>query len=152
MLDMIPVRVHSRVSIDATSGCWIWTGSGARGGYAVAKVNGKTRTVHRWFYELAVGPIPDGMTLDHTCHDPSVCLGGSDCPHRRCVNPAHLVPISNDENMAKGGKTNLNRSICRRGRHDLGEVGIYVDSDGSNRCRGCRAEAKARYAAKIAAR
>ena len=44
---------------------------------------------HRVFHSYFKGPIPDGVILDHTCHNPKTCAGGRTCPHRRCVNPDH---------------------------------------------------------------
>jgi hypothetical protein len=70
--------------------CWRWPGALDREGYG--KVNifyaGSRRTVpaHRVAYIIEVGPIPEGMALDHTCRV------------RNCVNPRHLDPVSIAEN------------------------------------------------------
>jgi len=63
----------------------------------------ETRLAHRIAYQLVVGPIPDGLVLDHLCHtrDPD-CADNANCPHRRCVNPAHLEPVTRRENIARG--------------------------------------------------
>lgn len=48
-------------------------------------------------------PIPDDLQIDHLCHtDDPGCLGGNDCPHRRCVNPAHLEPVTPQGNSLRG--------------------------------------------------
>lgn len=75
-------------------GCLIWLGS----------VNKKGYGPHRRIYEQTVGPIPAGMHLDHTCHDPKVCPGGVTCPHRRCVDVTHLEITTPRENVIRGGR------------------------------------------------
>jgi hypothetical protein len=57
---------------------------------------------HRWAYEDAYGPIPYGLTIDHTCHtnDPD-CPGGDTCPHRSCVNARHLEAVDDEENRRR---------------------------------------------------
>lgn len=89
---MARVRVTS-------SGCWEWPGN-QRGGYGriETKVAGKRRrpAAHRVFYEEFVGPIPDGLSIDHLCRN------------RACVNPDHLEPVSMRENL-------LRKSLPRKG-------------------------------------
>lgn len=82
--------------------CWLWTAGRTTGGYGEFQVGGRTVYAHRWAYEHAHGPIPDGLTVDHVCHnaDPA-CLGGV-CDHRRCVNPAHLEAVTLAENCRRG--------------------------------------------------
>lgn len=57
-------------------------------------VGGKFVRIHRYRYEIEVGPIPPGYTVDHLCHnEDKTCEGlGRDCPHRKCSNPRHLRP------------------------------------------------------------
>lgn len=71
--------------------CWLWTGHLDRYGYANFGL-GKHRMVkvHRFAYELLVGPIPEGLEIDHLCRV------------RHCVNPAHMEPVTHAENMARG--------------------------------------------------
>lgn len=72
-------RLFSRLEI-TPSGCLLWTGTVDRGGY------GKI---------TFVGPVPDGMELDHLCHSrDAVCPGGDGCMHRRCASPDHLEIVS----------------------------------------------------------
>ncbi len=99
-----PVRERFDAKVErAPGGCWIWKGCVNQGGYGMFTLNGKARIAHRVAYELYVGPIPVGLTLDHTCHDPAVCALGNLCPHRSCVNPAHLEPVTMRENTLRGG-------------------------------------------------
>ena len=68
------------------SGCWEWTGARQAVGYGYFW-DGKRRTyAHRWSYERHVGPIPDGLTIDHLCRNTS------------CVNPAHMEIVTRAEN------------------------------------------------------
>jgi hypothetical protein len=93
-------RFWEKVDRRGPDECWPWTAATKGHGYgmfAVAKVDGRVilRQAHRMAYELAVGPIPEGLEIDHTC---SV---------RNCVNPAHLEPVTHLENC---------RRTVRRGR------------------------------------
>ena len=83
--------------VETGEGCWNWKIAKDRDGYGHFKHEQKTRTAHRVAYELSVGPIPAGMQVDHTCHQPA------------CCNPAHLrvaTPKQNSENMAGAYKNN----------------------------------------------
>ena len=64
-------------------------------------------------YEFTVGPVPDGLDLDHMCHnaDPT-CPGGRACLHRRCCNPGHLLPSTRSENMTRASER---RKMARYG-------------------------------------
>lgn len=122
-------------------GCWLWTGGRQSQGYG--KFDGE-RLAHRVVYELLVGPIPDGLELDHVCHgkDQS-CGGGPACRHRRCVNPAPLEPVTHAENVRRGRSaaglaTSTGR--CLRG-HVFTDANTYVvPATGARHCRTCRNE------------
>lgn len=94
-------RVHKPANDE---GCWTWAGRTNDDGYGVFKVKRAGQWVpiraHRWAYEQANGPTP--LPLDHRCHtnDPN-CPPGTDCPHRRCVRPDHLEPVSTRENTRR---------------------------------------------------
>lgn len=83
--------------------CWLWTSTLDSDGYGKTKRNGIVGMAHRISYEEFVGPIPDGLQIDHLCHDPAHCALGVSCPHRRCINPAHLEPTTAAVNIARGG-------------------------------------------------
>lgn len=133
-------------------GCWLWTGV-IRGGYGRFKIRGRYFTAHRLAYEWEVGPIPAGLTLDHTCHtEDDNCRGGPLCQHRRCVNPEHLEPVTTGENIARGRSPFVRPDLYdlphRRPRADhscglpLAGKNLYVKPSGERCCRSCRRAAK----------
>lgn len=82
-------RLFSKRHID-DNGCWNWIGSLCNKGYAQIQVNLQILMVHRASYELFIGPISGGMTLDHLCKN------------KRCFNPTHLEQVTNRENILRG--------------------------------------------------
>lgn len=122
-------------------GCIVWTGPLTRGGYGKIKANGRHTTPHRVAYELAIGPIPDGLQLDHACHTrDSSCLGGDVCLHRRCINPHHLEPVTPRENALRSPNTptgaNSRKACCASG-HPFDEANTRIAPDGRRKCRQC---------------
>lgn len=107
-----PARFWAKVERQET-GCWLWTGARLASGYGrfrVKRAGVWTHVMaHRWAYEDRHGPIPDGIYPDHECHTHDTdCAGGPTCPHRACVNPSHMEPVTHLEN--------LRRSNARRTR------------------------------------
>jgi hypothetical protein len=72
--------------------CWLFVDAGRenRNGYSRVRWQGKELMAHRLSYEAHVGPIPDGLLLDHKCR------------MRPCINPAHLEPVTVRENTLRG--------------------------------------------------
>lgn len=68
-------------------GCWEWTGYRSPDGYGRIRAYGETRLAHRMSYELFKERIPSGLFLDHKCFN------------RACINPEHLRPVTNKQNM-----------------------------------------------------
>lgn len=92
---------------------------------------------HRFAYELERGPIAQRMTLDHLCHTAEIasCRDGASCPHRACVNPAHMEPTSLTDNIRRGG--NGTKTHCKRG-HEFTPENTYVGRTGQRWCRACQ--------------
>lgn len=134
-------------------GCLLWLGRIDRAGYATYKGNNEVHYVHRWSYETFVAPIPAGLTIEHLCHDPEVCTLAVDCLHRCCVEPSHLVPMSNAENSMRGGSPLANKARqtnCIRG-HELEGENLYVTPDGRRQCKTCRRDWKRRHVYQVLA-
>lgn len=70
--------------------CWIWVARLNRNGYGRLYHEGDERMAHRVTYEAMIGPIPEGLLLDHRCNT------------RCCVNPAHLEPVTHSVNTLRG--------------------------------------------------
>lgn len=92
-----------------TTPCWLWNLRVGTAGYGMLGVMGKTYLAHRWHYEQAKGPIPEGLKLDHLCHQ------------KTCVNPDHLEPVTVRENTRRGRSLKLTddqaRDIWQRRQH-----------------------------------
>lgn len=81
--DLSPDEIESKdearfwAKVDKTGDCWLWSAARDRDGYGLFKVRGRMRRANRVAYAL-VAPIPDGLLVDHTCHNPA------------CVRSEHL--------------------------------------------------------------
>lgn len=138
----VEARFWSKVDRGTPAECWPWQGTMEHTGYGQFFANGPKRLVkaHRYAYELLVGPIPSGMDLDHTCHDYRTCSLRDECPHRRCVNPAHLEPVVRRANVERSGSQvgeNIRKTHCVNG-HLLEGANLVIRSDGARRCRTCK--------------
>jgi len=110
--------------VNKTETCWLWTALIPSNGYGIYTMTDRERKrtvmAHRFAYELLVGPVPAGMELDHLCKV------------RNCVNPAHLEPVTHQENIRRA----LGKAVCKRG-HEQTPENRYVYSNGRQRCLPC---------------
>lgn len=127
-------RLELYVDVQGPNDCWLWCGSRSVEGYGRIMVRRKTWAAHRWIYELRVGPIPEGLVLDHLCRNTS------------CVNPAHLEPVTNVSNILRGvgaAAVNSRRDTCVHG-HPFDERNTYIRTNGHRACRTCDAVRRGR--------
>lgn len=89
-------------SLETIDDCWLWHKSNRSNGYVDFMENKKRIRAHIWAYLYFVGEYNRAMDLDHICHNDTNCTGGNSCVHRRCVNPAHLEPVTRSENARRG--------------------------------------------------
>jgi hypothetical protein len=127
------------VDKDGPGGCWLWTKALNIHGYGKFSLAGRSVPAHRCAYALFVGPVPEGLDIDHTCHNIDAdCAGGRTCLHRRCVNPAHLEPVTPRENVLRGRTfvaDNVAKTHCPKGHpYDEANTRRYK---GGRVCRAC---------------
>src|SRR6266567_8957715 len=133
----LPARLAVLIRVDEASGCWMWTGFIRKDGYGHRQWPPGHRApqwlAHRLVYSLLVGPIPEGLVLDHRCRV------------RACVNPLHMEPVTFGENSRRGqhrGLPNTN-GFCRYGRHPWVPANIGTWPSGGRYCKLCNREKKA---------
>lgn len=118
-------RVLTQISF--TSGeCWLWKGQKTQDGYGRFSARGESVRAHRYTYELFVGKIPNGLVIDHLCRN------------RSCVNPLHLEPVTNRENLLRGDTIPARHAKvthCPKG-HEYTQENTYLNG-GSRICRQC---------------
>ena len=125
-------RFETKVERIPFHSCWEWIGYRASGYGKFFVGNKKLGTArmcsaHRLLYEHEVGPVPRGLELDHLCRN------------RGCVNPAHLEPVTREENFrrGRGGKHQREKSHCSKG-HEYSELNTLVrPGTGWRVCREC---------------
>jgi hypothetical protein len=133
----VPLAERLERYVVRTATCWLWYGAVTRTGYGRVNAGAPSRSniaAHRAMYELLVGPIPEGMSLHHTCNV------------RRCVNPAHHVPMPIGANVllnAGPSANNARKTHCSR----CGGPFAYR-ADGHRVCLPCKAKYQQQYFAR----
>lgn len=131
-------RFRNSYTICEITGCWVWHGSKSSEGYGricEGGNHGRNLVAHRWAYLTFIGMIADGFVLDHLCRNTS------------CVNPAHLEPVTQRENVLRGVSIMSERAAsdsCCRG-HKLSGNNLYMNADGTRQCVRCRSDARRRH-------
>ena len=142
----VAIRLAKLTKVGGPDDCWPCIGANNGNGYAqLAGDDGRNGYAHRHAYEAAYGPIPEGMTVDHICHTPD-CEEGIACPHRRCVNPAHLVLATRIDNYLRSANE---RVRCQSKAHRYEDHG-FVFQKGMKYCLVCYNEGLARAREKAA--
>ena len=105
----------------APDGCWNWQGTLEENNYGRVWFRGKTIAAHRAVWIASGHELADDLELDHLCRNHS------------CVNPAHLEPITHDENIRRKA---LAQTHCKHG-HPLSGENLIV-TNRQRQCRECR--------------
>jgi hypothetical protein len=127
----VALRILARSTVDDESGCWLMFGVN-KNDYAKVRATNKMRMAHRITYEFCRGPIPRGLVIDHLCR------------RRNCVNPWHMEPVTNHENILRGLSVmspKARKTHCVHG-HSLEGDNLRLSKDGYRHCRACD---RARY-------
>lgn len=129
-------RLVSKVIVDLVTDCWLWTAHLNNRGYGVIGVgHDKLWLAHRLSYETFVGPIPEGLVLDHLCSTPP------------CIYPPHLEPVTQEENMRRARP---DTTYCPQGHLKTGDNLVLRPNRTaiSGECRQCIRERDRRNYAK----
>jgi hypothetical protein len=120
-----PLERLRRNSITTDGNCWEWQGALTTKGYVNITVGRRTLKAHRLAYEILVGPIPDGLQIDHLCRN------------RACWNIGHLEAVSLQENIRRGnvGQNMRVKTECPQG-HKYSPENTRINN-GSRVCRAC---------------
>lgn len=122
----LPPRFWRKVQV-AESGCWLWTACLNSRGYGCYSLGGRRHLAHRVAFEALVNRIPKGLTIDHLCRV------------KRCVNPAHMEPVTLEENLRREDEANRPVACPQGHRYDQRNTRVKRRADGRvNRlCRAC---------------
>jgi hypothetical protein len=137
---MTPDAFWSRV--DASGDCWLWQGSRLKSGYGSVRLPliNRTEYAHRYAWQTLVGPIPEGLQIDHRCRV------------RACVNPDHMEVVAPVDNVRRGYGSSAMRARqthCKRG-HLFSSENTYLIQGRWRGCKICRSlDLRARYLKKV---
>jgi hypothetical protein len=126
--------------VEKTDGCWLWRASCFPTGYGHFRLGDRSVYAHRHAYVLLIGPIPEGLEIDHLCRV------------RACVNPAHLEPVTHRENILRSPihphALNAAKTHCKHG-HPFDDANGYLETSGGRNHRRCRQCSRIRHRAKL---
>lgn len=119
-------RFWSRV--EKTPTCWLWLGSRDQRGYGTMRFQGRNQRAHRIAYQLAVGPIPEGLLACHHCDNPScvrpdhIFIGTMADNIRDCVNKGRHGSVTKPESQVRGDQNGARKHperLARGERHGM---------------------------------
>lgn len=125
----LPAHFQGHIIVTG-KGCWEWTGPKHHNGYGACSKTMGTNRAHRAAYMILVGPIPEGLVIDHLCLV------------KHCVNPEHMEPVDDRENLRRAFALITH---CPHG-HEYTPDNTYIQpATGTRQCRVCRAEQRLKY-------
>jgi len=117
-------RFWAKVQGGDVDTCWIWSASlKVRTGYGAFRIGERIHSTHKLAYEWMVGPVPEGLELDHLCR------------HRACVNPWHLEPVTPLVNSRRGARCRATTTECANGHSWAKETTVFYG--GYRKCLTC---------------
>lgn len=135
-LNPIHDRFWEKVTRNSDDACWTWNAGVMSAGYGMFHpVKLQSVLAHRFAYEITIGPIAQGMHLDHTCHNDEGCPPGF-CEHRLCVNPSHLEPVTSRTNVNRSHNSNIRKTHCPKG-HEYTPENVRLQVKKNTTCRKC---------------
>ena len=149
----VPIEDRWLPKVDQSGGptaCHPWMGHTVYGYGHIMAEDQRDIGAHVYAWIRTHGPVPPGLEVDHQCHNDSDCVGGRDCPHRRCCNVAHLRLSTRVQNVTAGrspaasAKRQLEKTHCPQ-NHPYDEANTYIAPNGGRLCRTCRAESRRAY-------
>ena len=139
MPDTIEQWLDQRVPDRPDGQCWLWQGCVNKAGYGITTIDKRQWRAHRLAWTAWVGPIPDGLTIDH--------VKARGCTSRLCCNPAHLELVTGGINSMRGEgppARNARKTECVNG-HEFTEENTVYRKSGGRGCRACQREHSNRY-------
>lgn len=122
-------RFFGFVMPEPNTGCWLWLSFHDRDGYAMFfEGRGLEQRAHRFAYKTLAGPIPGDLVIDHLCRN------------RGCVNPSHMEPVTNAENLRRGRHPLSDRTHCKHGHEFTPENTHRPPGQRGRKCRRCHAD------------
>lgn len=103
--------------------CWQWLAATNSRGYGHFWDGTRLQYAHRFIWQELVGPIPEGLTIDHLCRN------------KRCVNPDHLEVVEPTVNWRRAPHANTRKQVCSRG-HAFDEANTEIYR-GKRKCLAC---------------
>lgn len=125
-------RFWPKVAFGDWLDCWKWAAFCRPDGYGVIQMRNRSprsQLAHRIAYELLVGPIPEGLQLDHLCRV------------RSCCNPLHLEPVTGRENLLRSPLTQASINAAKThcpARHPYTPENTRLSREGSRYCLTCK--------------